>query len=234
MKKIYITLILASSFCFSQQVTVGQQGTGVFFSSQENVYVTAIKLRFDNDVVLAGRSYDDGLWAPLLIDPNDFSLSWVQSKGSGDNANQLLLYANPVTAAFKPTNNEFKKFYEFAVENTLIEVVEVSGYVSQDGSTPSSDDLVVLSANLDNTLDIEDITFQTVTPYPNPFKDKLSIAGLKHDMIATIYDLTGKVTATSNVGPVNSELFLENLVSGMYILNLSDGDTSKIYTLVKN
>lgn len=234
MKKIYITLILASSFCFSQQVTVGQQGTGVFFSSQENVYVTAIKLRFDNDVVLAGRSYDDGLWAPLLIDPNDFSLSWVQSKGSGDNANQLLLYANPVTAAFKPTNNEFKKFYEFAVENTLIEVVEVSGYVSQDGSTPSSDDLVVLSANLDNTLDIEDITFQTVTPYPNPFKDKLSIAGLKHDMIATIYDLTGKVTATSNVGPGNSELFLENLVSGMYILNLSDGDTSKIYTLVKN
>lgn len=234
MKKLYITLILASSFCFSQQVTVGQQGTGVFFSSQENVYVTAIKLRFDNDVVLAGRSYDDGLWAPLLIDPNDFSLSWVQSKGSGDNANQLLLYANPVTAAFKPTNNEFKKFYEFAVENTLIEVVEVSGYVSQDGSTPSSDDLVVLSANLDNTLDIEDITFQTVTPYPNPFKDKLSIAGLKHGMTATIYDLTGKVAATSNVGPGNSELFLENLVSSMYILNLSDGDTSKIYTLVKN
>lgn len=234
MKKIYITLILASSFCFSQQVTVGQQGTGVFFSSQENVYVTAIKLRFDNDVVFSGFSYDDALWGPLLIDPNDFGLSWVQSKGSGDNANQLLLYANPVTAAFKPTNNEFKKFYEFAVENTLIEVVEVSGYVSQDGSTPSSDDLVVLSANLDNTLDIEDITFQTVTPYPNPFKDKLSIAGLKHDMIATIYDLTGKVTATSNVGPGNSELFLENLVSGMYILNLSDGDTSKIYTLVKN
>lgn len=234
MKNFYILLIFATSFCFSQQVTIGQQGTGVFFSSLENVYVTAIKLKFDNDVVLAGRSYDDGLWAPLLIDPNDFSLSWVQSKGSGENANQLLLYANPVTAAFKPTNNEFKKFYEFSVENTLVEVVEVSGYVSQDGSTPSSDDLIILSTNLDNTLDTEEVTFQTVTPYPNPFNNKLSIAGLQHSMVATIYDLTGKVAATSNVGPGNSVLFLENLVSSMYILNLSDGDTSKIYTLVKN
>ena len=233
MKNFYILLIFATSFCFSQQVTIGQQGTGVFFSSQENVYVTAIKLKFDNDIVLAGRSYDDGLWAPLLIDPNDFSLSWVQSKGSGDNANQLLLYANPVTAAFKPTNNEFKKFYEFSVENTLVEVVEVSGYVSQDGSTPSSDELIILSTNLDNTLSIENVVFNQIQPYPNPFNSIINISGLKESMLATVYDITGREVFRSQVTPSKNTLDVSVLTSSLYVLNIDNGENSKGFTILK-
>lgn len=233
MKNFYVLLIFATSFCFSQQVTIGQQGTGVFFSSQENVYVTAIKLKFDNDIVLAGRSYDDGLWAPLLIDPNDFSLSWVQSKGSGDNANQLLLYANPVTAAFKPTNNEFKKFYEFSVENTLVEVVEVSGYVSQDGSTPSSDELIILSTNLDNTLSIENVVFNQIQPYPNPFNSIINISGLKESMLATVYDITGREVFRSQVTPSKNTLDVSVLTSSLYVLNIDNGENSKGFTILK-
>ena len=233
MKNFYVLLIFATSFCFSQQVTIGQQGTGVFFSSQENVYVTAIKLKFDNDIVLAGRSYDDGLWAPLLIDPNDFSLSWVQSKGSGDNANQLLLYANPVTAAFKPTNNEFKKFYEFSVENTLVEVVEVSGYVSQDGSTPSSDELIILSTNLDNTLSIENVVFNQIQPYPNPFNSIINISGLKESMLATVYDITGREVFRSQVTPSKNTLDVSVLRSSLYLLNIDNGENSKGFTILK-
>ena len=233
MKNFYVILIFATSFCFSQQVTIGQQGTGVFFSSQENVYVTAIKLKFDNDIVLAGRSYDDGLWAPLLIDPNDFSLSWVQSKGSGDNANQLLLYANPVTAAFKPTNNEFKKFYEFSVENTLVEVVEVSGYVSQDGSTPSSDELIILSTNLDNTLSIENVVFNQIQPYPNPFNSIINISGLKESMLATVYDITGREVFRSQVTPSKNTLDVSVLTSSLYVLNIDNGENSKGFTILK-
>ena len=98
-----ITLFL--TFSYAQQVTIGSQGTGVFFSSEENVYVTAIVLKFENAVTLVRGAAFENYWVPLLIDENDFSLSWNQNVGDGDNANRMLLNGNSVKAAFKPTSN---------------------------------------------------------------------------------------------------------------------------------
>jgi hypothetical protein len=136
--------ILFLTFSFSQQqVTIGTQGTGLYFSSQENVYITNIKIIFENDVQLQRTSVFEQYWVPLLIDPNDFSLSWSAVSGSGENSVQMLLSASSVNAAFKPTNNEFKQLYEFAAENTLVTIVEVAGFVSTDGSTPAPDELLI-------------------------------------------------------------------------------------------
>ena len=179
-----ITLFL--TFSYAQQVTIGSQGTGVFFSSEENVYVTAIVLKFENAVTLVRGSAFESYWVPLLIDENDFSLSWNQNVGDGDNANRMLLNGNSVKAAFKPTSNEFKQFYNFSVANELIEIVEVTGYVSEDGSVPASSDLVKLTTNLDNTLNVNDVVFSQVQPYPNPFNDIISIPGLKESVVAAL------------------------------------------------
>lgn len=247
MKKLFTLIIFSIAFFSYAQgdspearVTIGVQGKDMYYKTEylgtegKNVYLTALLLNFQNDVYETASTDNVMSWINIYgaLQLNSGSPNWTVQRNV-DIKNRLLLYTD-ANGVLKPTNGEFVKFFSFTNENSLVSIDEVQVYVSDDTVMDPSEATVNVLAVIDNTLDTEDITFQTVTPYPNPFKDKLSIAGLKHDMIATIYDLTGKVTATSNVGPGNSELFLENLVSGMYILNLSDGDTSKIYTLVKN
>ena len=234
MKNVFTLLItLFLTFSHAQQVTIGSQGMGVFFSSEENVYVTAIVLKFENAVTLVRGSAFESYWVPLLIDENDFSLSWNQNVGDGDNANRMLLNGNSVKAAFKPTSNEFKQFYNFSVANELIEIVEVTGYVSEDGSVPASSDLVKLTTNLDNTLNVNDVVFSQVQPYPNPFNDIISIPGLKESVVATVYDLAGREVFRSDVSPVDNTLNVSALSNSLYLLNIDNGASSKAFTILK-
>ena len=226
--------ILFLTFSFSQQqVTVGTQGTGLYFKSQENVYITNIKIRFENDVQLGRTSAFEQYWVPLLIDPNDFSLSWSASSGTGDDSVQMLLSGNSVNAAFKPTNNEFKQLYEFAAENTLVTIVEVAGFVSTDGSTPAPDDLVQLTFDLDNTLSFDKVAFDQVLPYPNPFNDVINISGLKEVAQATVFDLTGREVFRCDITPTNNTLNVNFLTNSIYFLNIDNGISSKAYTMFK-
>lgn len=233
MKNLFTILIICiTTLSFAQQVTIGSQGTGVYFSSNENVYVTSIKLKFKDDVQLVRTSAFENLYVPLLIDPNDFSLTWSQGSGTGENAIQMLIYAD-VRASFKPTNNEFKKFYEFAAENTLEEIVEVTGFISEDGSIPPPDNVTTLSTNLDNTLAIENVVFNQIQPYPNPFNSIINISGLKESMLATVYDITGREVFRSQVTPSKNTLDVSVLRSSLYVLNIDNGENSKGFTILK-
>jgi ligand-binding sensor domain-containing protein len=67
--------------------------------------------------------------------------------------------------------------------------------------------------------------------FPNPASDLLSLTRVPHPMTLTVLDFTGRKMMSQNLSANSNEVDISRLNKGMYILELSDGDsvfTSKI------
>lgn len=82
-------------------------------------------------------------------------------------------------------------------------------------------DLDAVAVLHQNTSNIEDFTHRSpFSVYPNPFKDKIVIADNFQGEVR-LWDMNGREIP---IFPVNNTLNCENLASGMYILQLQEGD----------
>jgi len=69
------------------------------------------------------------------------------------------------------------------------------------------------------TLGLEDQNLFAISVYPNPAKDKLFIQGLSNPSKVSIYNVLGKLMLSERN---SSELDLEELQSGIYIVKIVD------------
>lgn len=76
------------------------------------------------------------------------------------------------------------------------------------------------------TTSLEDLDSHvgTVTVYPNPTTDRISIQTEKTGVLqAVLWDMSGRVVLQATTSATNTELDLSELPDGIYLLNLSDG-----------
>ena len=77
-----------------------------------------------------------------------------------------------------------------------------------------------------------------VTAYPNPFNTELHVfiqAAKPEPISITVYDLSGRVVENVTDAETNTEITLgSSLASGMYLLQVKDGNTKKMLKIVKN
>ena len=89
--------------------------------------------------------------------------------------------------------------------------------------------LVVTGINA--TLGNEDFTKEGFSVWPNPAKGLLNISmvsAIENSAVATIYDMQGRIVLTSKITDMDTELNIENLTSGMYIVNIANGNKNEV------
>jgi hypothetical protein len=85
-----------------------------------------------------------------------------------------------------------------------------------------------LSNPRENTAEVNPITI-----YPNPTSDLVNISGLPENSLISIYDMSGRlVKSVAN----ESQLTLEDVVSGVYLVNITNEQSETIYSsrIIKN
>ena len=85
-----------------------------------------------------------------------------------------------------------------------------------------------LSNPRENTAEVNPITI-----YPNPTSDLVNISGLPENSLISIYDMSGRLVKTvAN----ESQLTLEDVVSGVYLVNITNEQSETIYSsrIIKN
>lgn len=103
-----------------------------------------------------------------------------------------------------------------ALTSTMQLMLTLSDYAETENVTEAAfDQFSVTEFSIAETVE-DDQAKQPVLVYPNPFENELWIAGVE-DVYAEIQDLQGKVHFK---GHVQSSIKLDNLASGIYIVNL--------------
>ena len=74
---------------------------------------------------------------------------------------------------------------------------------------------------------VDENTAQTVSIYPNPARDQVSIM-LESEAQVSIFDMTGRMVSTMNMAAGQAQLNVSELENGMYFLNIrfADGTTA--------
>ena len=95
---------------------------------------------------------------------------------------------------------------------------------------------IVVTANTECSLGIENPEFASIKLYPNPAKDFLNLElGNSSDFTSySIIDVTGKVLGTQNISAQNTQIPLNHLSNGFYILKLEGEKFSTTKKFVKN
>ena len=91
-------------------------------------------------------------------------------------------------------------------------------------------DELKIGSTLDFVLDVIEFDDLEVVIYPNPVKTKLNFYGLTSPVQATVFDMLGKRQLESEV--INS-LDVSSLKSGLYMVEIENENSSKVFNIVK-
>jgi subtilisin-like proprotein convertase family protein len=81
------------------------------------------------------------------------------------------------------------------------------------------------------TLGVDDQNQLDISIYPNPVIDKLFIKGLSNPTKISVYDLLGKLVLSKTI---SSEINVDNLQSGIYIVKIVDNQKEIVRKFIKN
>jgi len=80
-------------------------------------------------------------------------------------------------------------------------------------------------------LGVDDQKLTNISIYPNPVDDKLFIQGLQKETKVSIYTILGKLVLSKMT---SSEIDVNNLKSGVYIIKIVAGQKETIQKFIKN
>jgi surface protein len=98
-------------------------------------------------------------------------------------------------------------------------LIDTNGWIITDGGIDCA------------TAGVEDENLSSISIYPNPAKDKLFIQGLSNPSKVSIYNMLGKLVYSKTT---SSELDLEGLQSGIYIVKIIDQQKETTHKFIKN
>ncbi len=83
----------------------------------------------------------------------------------------------------------------------------------------------------DSSLGVNDHNLTNISIYPNPVTDKLFIQGLSNVSKVSVYNVLGKLVLSKMN---SSEIYLDNLERGIYIINIRDENRETVLKFIKN
>ena len=237
MKYIY-TSLLAICFTFSlsaQQVSVGLNGSDLYYKTEANVYLASLKLTFKNEItssttdnITSWQNIYGKTGSELTITPEKI---WTITMS--DDNKTMLLYTD-ANGAFKPTNEgEYVKFFALTSENELVSVDDAAAFLSDD-ATLTKDEAITPSTAVNATLSVGNFEINPeLKVYPNPATgDKLLISGLDETLEASVFDVMGREILKTTVSPSKNSINISNLKSNVYLLQLKNEKNSRAHTIV--
>lgn len=131
--------------------------------------------------------------------------------------------------------------YTITVDGTLVNIVPVP---FQADATLGALDLFSIDANnnmfVDNVLfvegiidDIDDYAVNNVKVFPNPVEDILQIRSVESVEEVSVYDVLGNLVFTDTLSGISQEIDMSNLPSGIYLVEITIGVSSRTLKIVK-
>lgn len=81
---------------------------------------------------------------------------------------------------------------------------------------------IELVAHFEYHDNVEELSDDGLTIYPNPASDFINIRGLKKEVDATIYELTGKIILKKTLSSEDNIIDVSNIPNGTYIINIDN------------
>lgn len=221
MKKIIIFLgLLSCIFTFSQ--TINFKGCTPLFENQTYIFNNTTTDSFGKKVYITTPTTGDQDCGGLGT--CEFKLQWnntigrwefLADSGNGDFVNPYLIYYSTTqnTSASNPPNAEIGTW----VENNAVTMGDCGGNLTAANSTFTGD---VRTVTLGNT----ELEKETITIFPNPATDFITINGITKVNVLRIYNMDGKIISTlRDTNSVN----ISGLASGVYFLEINTDKTTQ-------
>lgn len=94
-------------------------------------------------------------------------------------------------------------------------------------------DTCTFDVNVEEFMNVSDLDNSTVSVYPNPVKDILTISSDVEVQNVFIYDLSGKQVYSEGVNNKHTQLNLSHLATGIYVLKAETKEVVKTFKIVK-
>ena len=88
------------------------------------------------------------------------------------------------------------------------------------------------NVTVNSPVGLETIRHKDISLYPNPVKRKIYLKSVENIQNVKIYDLTGKIVI-ERAGLIGTEIDISNLLSGVYIINISTENNSFTTKIIK-
>ena len=233
MHKLTFALLLASSFCFSQSLTISENSS-ININPNSSVSVDGLELAPSVVYTISGPNSITRSAAPIVVGPNS-SISRVYEL-----SDELSNYSGTLT--FSYLDNELNNIVE---SDLVLEVLNTNGVwtsvpasIDEANNTLSYDftEFVgftsVTASDVSATLTVKPVLLDGyVRVYPNPTTDFLHIVSNTAQK-ATLFNTAGqKLLETNNA----TKLDVIDLPSGVYLLNLQNNQNQiSTFKIIKN
>ncbi len=186
--------------------TPGEEGAWELLA--ENVSLTNI-----NSQNIFTGSYPGNI--VLEIPAETFTVTFVIEDEDGDQINNAVVTFNNIE------NTEGDYVFENVEPGTYSYIVSADGYKEADGRIEVMDDDVfeTIALEVDDT-SIEIYEGFELMVYPNPVRNKLTVESNKNMEQVRIIDISGQVILDKTIGGLHTEIFVDNLQTGIYFLQV--------------
>ena len=181
-------------------------------------------------------SFHIGNWSE--IGPNvNYEEQWVHYVMVYDGQTVKYYQNNQLSGEFDASNNgpitntnDLMVIGQYSASNSLKGYIDDLGIWSRALTMEEIADLYVYVEDCDN-LSFYEQNINEIKIYPNPVVDKLFIQGLSNPTKISVYDILGKLVLLKTT---SSEINVDNLQSGIYILKIVDNQKEIVRRFIKN
>ncbi|MHA3787595.1 S8 family serine peptidase [Flavobacterium hauense] len=163
---------------------------------------------------------------------NDLDITVV--KGSTINY-PWKLTSNPASLAIKGNNSvdNIEKVEVANASGTYTIKIKHKGNTLVNPANPSQQQQVysLVVTGVDSPLAAGDFTKDSFSVWPNPAQDRLNISmasSLENGANATVYDIQGRVVLVSKISAADTELNIESLNTGVYMVKVVNGNKTDV------
>lgn len=232
MNKITLILLLMTSFCFGQTLTLGS-GSSITISSNGSLILSGLELDPSENYTISG---------PNVISRSSIPIE-IGGKSSIDRVYEFSAELSDYSGvlSFSYLDDEI---YNIVESDLVLEILDTSGdwtsffpFIEEDDNILSYnftdlDGFIKVTASDSTSLNIFTETLNgTFRIYPNPSSDMVYIEGNYTQLNAVVYDILGKKVINKSF---TKSIDIRHLDNGVYILQLSDGVKLTTQRIIKN
>ncbi len=124
------------------------------------------------------------------------------------------------------------EYYKSAVNQDMPLLIHTTLTIILDGGTPNVQTVVLSSATPDGFLGVNTNELTSITVYPNPATETISVNGLTADAQLTLVDAQGKTVASKVVEAGFASMDINAVNAGVYFLHVTSNDLTTVERVI--
>jgi len=137
----------------------------------------------------------------------------------------------PIIGQVQIVRNQYE-YYQLGSNQEMPVFIYASLGIAIGGGAPTYTTVVLSEVAPDGYLSINTNELSTVTVYPNPATDVISVNGLTSNATLTLIDAQGKTITTQSVEAGVASMDIAHVTAGVYFLNITSNNETSVQRVV--